>query len=426
MGYFEEYDLDSRFKSIFSGWNPDNGHYHVVIDWDQRRTISVSTLEEKDEEFVFEALEELIDDLPENVVRIAVSNDFKLLSSSTDVRDDRTAIPFYPSLTDFPPQLPKVRRSQLSEIERLGVHADHTTYEPTPRETKHVVFKYYTNEGNVAMFWHEINCTLRIPHHPNIVPFDRLVVDSATAGGAEMVVGFTTPFIAGGTVSDNVSRVFTLEHLEQLTAAIDYLNLHLGLIHGDISTWNLLIDPSTDRLKIFDFNLGAKLGCSGDQNQDYRGTFAYDKHRNDVKLAVFTLYEIITRDLSFREENHPHELDAAVVLQMEEWERHPDVRLEEGVAVAEYRRVLAEWVNARRERDAEIQHYKQAPDFIDWPSLPEFPLVEWAGSMMRRPSQMRKDMIRRGEPFFKWQRPSTRHLPLPEEQRLLATGEILG
>jgi hypothetical protein len=222
MGYFEEYDLDSRFKSVFTGWHPgsENGHYHAVMDWDQRRTISVFTPEGKqNEEFVFEALEELIDDLPADVVRIAISNDLELLSSSTAFENDTTMIPFYPSPADFAPQLqfPKVRRSQLTEIERLGLQADHTTYEPTPGETRHVVFKYYINEGNVAMFWREVNCTLRIPGHPNIVPLDRLVIDSVTASGQEMVVGFTTPFIAGGTISDNVSRIFKLEHLKQLT-----------------------------------------------------------------------------------------------------------------------------------------------------------------------------------------------------------------
>lgn len=217
MGYFDEYDLDSRFKSFFSGWNPASGHYHVVIDWDQRRTISVSTAEKKDEDFIYEALEELIDDeVLENATRITVSDDLELLSFSTSVDDDSTKIPFYPSPADFPQQLPKIRRSQLVEIERLGLQTDHTTYEPASGETKHVVFKYYINEGNIPMFWHEINCTLRIPKHPNIVPFDRLIVDSATAGGPEMVVGFTTPFIAGGTVMDNISRVFKLRHLEQL------------------------------------------------------------------------------------------------------------------------------------------------------------------------------------------------------------------
>lgn len=217
MGYFDEYDLDSRFKSIFDSWTP-SGFYHRVLDWDQRRTIAVVTAEKKDEEFIYEALEELIDDLPADVVKIKVSDDFELLSSSTAVQDDIAHVPFYPSPSDFPEGLRKVCRSQLTEIDRLGVQTDHTIYKPAPgHEPKHVAFKYYINEGNIAMFWHEVNCTLRIPCHPNIVPLDCLVVDSATPGGPDKVVGFTTPFIAGGTISDNVSRIFTLAHLKQLT-----------------------------------------------------------------------------------------------------------------------------------------------------------------------------------------------------------------
>ncbi|KAH6853577.1 hypothetical protein B0I37DRAFT_10146 [Chaetomium sp. MPI-CAGE-AT-0009] len=418
MGHFEEYDLDSRFKSVFTGWHPgsENGHYHHVIDWDQRRTISVFTPEgEQDEEFVFEALEELIDDLPADVVRIAVSNNPELLSSSTAFSHDVTKIPFYPSPADFPPQLQlaKVRRSQLTEIERLGLQVDHTTYELRPGETKHAVFKYYTNEGNTAMFWREVNCTLRIPSHPNIVPLDRLIIDSVTASSPEMVVGFTTPFVAGGTIADNVSRVFKLEHLRQLTTAIDYLNLRLGVAHGDVSIWNLLIDPETDHLKLFDFNLCAKLG--------------HEENRNDIKLAIVTIYEIITRDFSFREEEYyPDELAASTVLQMEDWEQHPDVRLEEGVTVSEYRHVLENWVKDRRQGiNKEVRDYKQAPEAIDWPSMPESSLVDRAGTMMVRPGEMRQGMIKRGEPFIKWQRPPTRHLPLPDGKRLLATGEVV-
>ncbi|KAL2140542.1 hypothetical protein VTI28DRAFT_3660 [Corynascus sepedonium] len=424
MGYFDEYDLDSRFKSIRTSWNPVHGHYHVVIDWDQRRIISVCTSEEKDEEFIYEALFELFDDIPADVVRIEVSNEFELLMSSTAPEDDSANIPFYPEPTDFPKHLPKIRRSQLTEVDRLGVQVDHTTYTPTPGENKHVVFKYYINEGNIAMFWHETNCTLGIPRHPNIVPFDCLVVDSAGPGCSDKVVGFTTPFITGGTVKDNISRVFKLKYLHQLVTAIDYLNLKLGIVHGDICMWNLLIDQETDDLKVFDFNLGAKLGWEGDK--DNRDVFGYEEARNDVNLAIFALYEIITRDLSFREENYPEDLDASMVLQKQDWEQHPDVRLEEGVKVSEYRRVLEDWVNARKTIDAELKNYKQAPNYIDWPPLPQFPLVDCGGAMMRRGSQMRQRIIKRGEPFIEWVRPPTSHLPLPAGQRLLATGEIVG
>jgi hypothetical protein len=171
----------------------------------------------------------------------------------------------------------------------------------------------------------------------------------------------------------------------------------------------------------------------------------HKENRNDVKLAIITVYEIITRDLSFREEEYwPDEVAASTALQMEGWEQHSDVRLEEGVTVFEYRRVLAEWVNDRRQGvNKDIRDYRQALEAIDWPPMPEFSLVDCAGTMMRRPSQMRQGMIRRGEPFIKWyvsifcvsiarvlmllcrQRPPTRHLPLPAGKRLLATGEVV-
>lgn len=169
--------------------------------------------------------------------------------------------------------------------------------------------------------------------------------------------------------------------------------------------WNLLIDPETDDLKVFDFNLGAKLGWEGDKDRRpglNPHVFRYEEDRNDVKLAIFTLYEIITRDLSFREESYiPHELEIPKVLQMD-WKPHPDVRLENGVDVSEYRRVLEDWVKTRKEIDTKLTHYKQAPEFIDWPPLPQFPLVDCCGSMMRNSSAMRRGMVERGEPFIKW------------------------
>lgn len=164
--------------------------------------------------------------------------------------------------------------------------------------------------------------------------------------------------------------------------------------------WNLLIDPETDDLKVFDFNQGAKLGWEGDK--DNHGVFGYDENRNDVKLVIFTLYETITRDLSFREESYyPHEREISTVLE-KDWEQHPDVRLEKGVDISEYRRVLVDWVKTRKEIDTKPNHYKKAPESIDWPPLPQYPLVYCTGSMMRNPSQLRSEMVRRGEPFIKW------------------------
>ncbi|KAF8846420.1 hypothetical protein BDZ45DRAFT_756235 [Acephala macrosclerotiorum] len=426
MGYFDDCRLDQRFTlapgSPRRTGNPTRKGLHwVVNDWDQRRTITVCTSwEEDDEDFIFEALAEHIDDLPADAVFIEISRDGgELLSYSSDGRDDPAMVTFYPSVADFTQELRRVRRSDLTEIDRLGLQVDLTTYESPPGQIKRVAFKYYSNPENIAMVWHELNCMIRIPKHPNIVPFDSLVVD--TVDGDDKVVGFTTDFIPGGTVEDNVSRVFKLKYLKQLIKVVDYLNLRLGIVHGDICFWNLLINFETDDLQIFDFNMAAKLGWEGDMENG--GTFAYDADRNDVKLTVFTIYEIITRDLHFREDYYPIKSDYSAVLEMDAWEQHSEVRLDS--PMSDYRQELEEWVKTRKEAENEITHYTQAPDAIDWPPLPEFPLVPFAGNMKRRPSQRRQEMIKRGADFLKWQRPASSELPLPRGKRLLATGEVV-
>ncbi len=175
----------------------------------------------------------------------------------------------------------------------------------------------------------------------------------------------------------------------------------MGIVHGDVGPWNLLIDPETADLKVFDFNRSARLGWKGDEGQQWRAC-VYDEHRNDVKLAIFTLYEIVTRDFSFREEYHAHELNVSMVLEKKDWGQHPDVRLEEGDTVFEYRQVLEDWVNTRRVADEELRDYKQAPESVDWPPLPQFPLVGEPGAESRSPSHLRQAMVRRGEPFLSW------------------------
>ena len=90
------------------------------------------------------------------------------------------------------------------------------------------------------------------------------------------------------------SRVFRLEWLQQLTAVVDYLNLELGIIHQDIALRNLLIEPQTGNLQLFDFNWAAQVGQPG-----------CNPFRDDVTGVVFTLYEIITHDEHFRECHSP-------------------------------------------------------------------------------------------------------------------------
>lgn len=315
MGHWDNCRPDQRFTAKGSapiGIYGTTGSLWSIVDWDQRRTISVGTTwKEDDEYFIFEALAEHIDhDLPRDAVFVEVGKAGELMSYSTKWEDDETYIPCYPSTTSFPLHVPRVRRSELIENERMGLQVDLVTCKSgsgDDQNTRQLAFKYYIHPNYIASTWNELNCWMRIPSHPNIVSFHGLVFDSVPTfcmdsksvitHNQDKVVGFMTCFIPGGTILDNISRPFRLSHLRQLIDVVDYLNFELGIVHGDITTYNLLIEPDTDTLKIFDFNLASHLGdTEGDNSTRIKNIFSYEEERNDVKLTVFTLYEAITRD----------------------------------------------------------------------------------------------------------------------------------
>ena len=186
-----------------------------VRDWDQRRTITVEApTDEYDEDYICNALGEFIDDLAADAVLVHLSPDGALASSSSDVHNDTSWIPFYPLRIDFPPDTPTIRRVDLTEVDRLGRMVDLAAYSPSPNDTRLVVFKYNIIDINIPIFWHEANCVMRIPQHPNIVPFEALVVD--VVNGIERVVGFALHYVPGGTVWEDKERVFKLKHFKQL------------------------------------------------------------------------------------------------------------------------------------------------------------------------------------------------------------------
>jgi len=133
------------------------------------------------------------------------------------------------------------------------------------------------------MAWDELNLFRRLPPHPNIVPFDRVVLEDMES----RVVGFTTKYIPGGTL-DNPKAPFRFEWIQQLTQLVDFLNLELGIMHQDIAPRNLLIDPDTHKLLLFDFDWAA---C---------GKKGLLDGRDDVTGVIFTLYELITNDHTSR------------------------------------------------------------------------------------------------------------------------------
>ncbi len=190
----------------------------------------------------------------------------------------------------------------------------------------------------------------------------------------------------------------------------------MGIVHGDICPWNLLIDPETDSIQLFDFSSGAKRGWEGAKGN--RLEFEYEKDRNDVKFVIFTVYEIITREFVFRREFYPHELDEKSLMRKRKWEKHRKAQLDS--PVEEYRRVLSEWVKRRAKVDQKIDHFTKASEPLDWPPLSVSP------DMMDQGPLRRRGMMREfATDYLRWERLPTRALPLPNGQRLLATGDIV-
>ncbi|KAK7439755.1 hypothetical protein Landi51_11024 [Colletotrichum acutatum] len=330
--------------------------------------------QQESEDLAVEILKSFIDTLPADVYAIKVSPQGNLISMSNDPEDDETSCVHYPPLEEIqrPEGIRTIIRSELKEINRLGPDTD--------------LF--------IQRVWNELNLWMRLPRHPNIVPFDRLVVDELKG----RVVGFTSVYIPGGTLEDNQSRVFKLRWFEQLTNVVDVLNLKHGIMHQDIATRNLLVDPSTDNLQLFDFNFSGRIGGP-----------CYIETRNDVNGVIFTLYEIITRDDHFRqvpnEEQNPDDVQG-----LSRWPKHPEVQLDH--PVSEYRSYLNRWVKKRREERG-ISVYTEAPEPIDWPPLQtprrEYTAVDKEGNEIVQLetdwSRLRRNERKKGNITLEWQRP---------------------
>lgn len=254
-----------------------------------------------------------MDQLDPDVFAISISEQDEL-TVSKDPEDDETQCPHYPALdtVERAEWIQTVSRGQLREVERFGPNVDLTSYaSPNSARAKQVVFKYYFLDRFLFRRWDELNIWMRLPSHPFIVSFDRLVVDEL--GGQQVIVGFTSVYIPGGTVEDNTSRIFKLKWLKQLLHAVDDLNLKYGIQHQDIAPRNLLVDEEADKLLLFDFNFAARIGYPC-QEEDHE---QYSEDRDDIKGVIFTIYEIITRDMHFREVPHD-EQDPTKILSMEQ------------------------------------------------------------------------------------------------------------
>lgn len=378
--------------------NPRTVTHCDVWDWDQLRMIRIkgtAKLFPRGEDVEVSILERFMDYLSPEASAVTVNDDGLISKVTTDLEDDDTVfvgyLPF--SAVESLHDCRTVQYSKLRELDRLGPGVDLSSYYDESQNAQEVAFKFnpIVKPRRLQMAWDELHLHKSLPPHPNIVPFDRVVLDDVES----RVIGFTTKYIPGGTFEYSV-RPFRFEYLQQLTQLVDFLNLDLGVMHQDIAPRNLLVDPETQKLLLFDFDQAA------------HGERGLREGRDDVAGVAYTLYELITGDTQFA--HIPH------------WDRYIDMvqdipewtcKRELDSDVSTFRNFLNEWVATRLAGD-DMERYLNAPNRLTWPELPTPPdydvpfelgaTVDGETNWVTGP-RMRRTAVEKGQYVFHWERP---------------------
>ncbi|KAL9095522.1 MAG: hypothetical protein Q9165_002393 [Trypethelium subeluteriae] len=370
-----------------------NLHIGYIIDWDQRRWYAVKgppKLLPDGEGKEINVLKRHIDQLARNVHSITVDDEGLLISVSTDPEEDPTLVTHFPRFATAPSlhDCSTVKVSSLTEVDRLGPGVDLMNYAESSTVERKVVFKYSMISQWRRQIWAEMHLLKSLPRHPNLIPLDSVVLDDVES----RVLGFTTTYIPGGTLDENRDLIFRFEWLQQLTATVDFLNLDLGIVHQDIAPRNLVIDPETNKIRLFDFDRAARTGCPG-----------CIPERSDIRGLVCTLYELITHNEQIWQV--PFEERDPATMQNLEWP--VERRLDGDISL--FRSHLNAWVQRRTEacEAGNMQGFKTSvtPD-IPPPSpivtgYNEVALPIYETAIVRR----RTDAMRLKQHIVPWERP---------------------
>ncbi|KAJ5726606.1 uncharacterized protein N7483_007963 [Penicillium malachiteum] len=384
-------DPEDRFVSLMESYFgdpkiPTTQCFCNVWDWDQLRMIKIkgtARIFPPEEDKQLDIVAQFADYLSLDVCAISVDDNGLLTGPSTDPEEDDTRhvghIPF--SLCDSIANCPKMKLSEIQSLDRLGAGVDLVLI---PSEGKKVAFKFNPLKlpPRLEMAWKEVNILSKLPQHPNIVPFDRIVLEDVES----RVIGFTTKYIPCQPLSTTSGRPFRLEWLQQLTQLVDFLNLDLGIMHQDIAPRNLLIDPETDKILLFDFDWAVN------------GKNGLEEGRDDI----------ITKDTHFTK--IPHWARSIDIVQNIEWECHCE--LDHDVSI--FREFLNEWIATRSDKETNMERFLNAPNRLTWPSYPtppEYGVPDELGTKSDgTPSwitgtRSRRAALKLGQYSFRWERP---------------------
>jgi hypothetical protein len=184
--------------------------------------------------------------------------------------------------------------------------------------------------------------------------------------------------------------------MQQLTQLVDFLNLELGIMHQDVAPRNLLINPDTQKLLLFDFDW---VAC---------GKKGLLDGRDDVTGVIYTLYELITNDTHFTSILH-WERNMDMVQSISEWTCNRELDSD----VSTFRNFLNEWV-ATRKCNGGMERYLNAPKRLtlpDLPTAPDYGVPFELGKTLdgetiwRTGPRMRRTALEKGQYCFCWERP---------------------
>ncbi|KAJ5638726.1 hypothetical protein N7528_001116 [Penicillium herquei] len=370
-----------------------------IWDWDQLRLIKVKGTskffppEDDAETSIFAPY---LDYLSPEVREINIDKDGLLTGISTDPDIDETEFTAYMpfSLCEHLANCHNIYFSQLREIDRLGPGVDLLSY-----NDHRVAFKFNPLRlpHKLRSSWREMNIISKLPPHPNLVPFDNIILEDKES----RIIGFTTKYIPGGTLSDP-NKPFRLEWLQQLTELVDFLNFELGIMHQDIAPRNLLIDAETGKIILFDFDCAAS------------GQKGLLEGRDDMTGILFTLHEIITNDPQLAD--IPHWKRKIDMVQNIEWTCNRELDCD----VSKFRQFLNDWIANRS--SGSMKRYLNAPKRITWPEFQDPPDYDVPFQFSKKPTgeplfrpgeRYRRSALKNGQYCFRWQRPPQRKPVIP-------------
>lgn len=444
MGFLDNCQPKQRFRAQASLTFDGGPTIWFCVDWDQRWHISISVPEEVEMdddlsgceelmERIFRGLSGLVDRLDGDVNLVNLSMDGDFISTSSDKEDDEVLITLYCPIEMIPEpyRTPDhvVSRAELVEVDRLSPGVDLVTYKSEPGSR--ALFKYDFRHNDIHRNWHELNYWLRLTSekHPSIVPFECVVTDGQDVPGyrsnVEAVVGFTTSFFPGMTLQDlqtTPSWLFKRRYLHQLLEVVDYLHLLSGIVHKRVAPRNLLINPATDTLQIFNFSCAGRLGCGGAENMFIFADF--EGFGIDLLGVATTVYEIVTGDTQLAEQAR---LDANIsTIVDKEWTKNPFVRLDS--KVSHYRDTIQAWLEWRKRPENSFTHYTEAASHLDWPQFwkPEITSLDRHGNKhgkQESSAAWRSALRVLRLKFVEWERPAQNKIP--DGFRVLGDGTLI-